>query len=58
MSKIDLQQERESLKSTLFTEEIENVKNALYILRTNLAKLEDAHIDRDWETILLIMTSL
>ena len=47
MSKIYLQQERESIKSTLFTEEIENEKNALYILRTNLAKLEDAFDGED-----------
>ncbi len=42
MSKIDLQQERESLKSTLFTEEIENVNSALNTLHNNLMKLEDS----------------
>jgi hypothetical protein len=42
MSKIDLQQERESLKSTLFTEEIDNVRGALYILKTNISILQDS----------------
>tara|TARA_R100001163_G_C5024792_1_gene166605 strand:- start:304 stop:576 length:273 start_codon:yes stop_codon:yes gene_type:complete len=42
MSKIDLQQERESLKSTLFTEEINDVKNSLNTLHNNLMKLEDS----------------
>ena len=42
MSKIDLQQERESHLATLFTEEINDVKKSLNTLHNNLMKLEDS----------------
>lgn len=42
MSKIDLQQERESLNATLFTEEINDVKKSLNTLHNNLMTLEDS----------------
>ena len=42
MSKIDLQQERESLNATPFKTEIDNVRKALNTLDINLMKLEDS----------------
>jgi len=42
MSKIDLQQERESLNATPFKTEIENVNSALNTLHNNLMTLEDS----------------